>query len=97
MHARVTFATLKPTKIEEGIKVTRDSILPAAKQQKGFRNMFLLVNRNANNGMMIALWDTEADMMAGESSEFCREQVAKMAPLVTELPTMEHYEVAVQG
>ncbi|MBM4444297.1 MAG: hypothetical protein FJ020_03200 [Chloroflexi bacterium] len=97
MYSRVTFATAQPGKIDETVKVMRDSVLPALKKQKGFKSMLFLVNRNMAKGIVIGLWDTEADMKAGESSGFYREQVAKVAPLLAGAPTMEHYEVSVQG
>ena len=97
MYARVTFATAQSGKIDETIKVMRDSILPAAKKQKGFKKLLFLVNRNTGKGMAIVMWNTEADMTAGESSAFYREQVAKVAPVLAGPTTMEHYEVSVQG
>jgi heme-degrading monooxygenase HmoA len=97
MYARVTFATAAPAKIDEIIKVIRDSVLPAAKKQKGFKGLYHLGNRSTGKGMVIVLWNTEAEMMAGESSTYYREQVAKVAPLLSGAPTMEHYEVSVKG
>ena len=54
-------------------------------------------DRKTGKGMAIVMWDTEADMIAGESSGFYREQVAKVMVLLAGAPTMEHYEVTVQG
>jgi hypothetical protein len=34
MHARMTFVTLKPDKIDEGVKVYRDFVLPNIKNRK---------------------------------------------------------------
>jgi heme-degrading monooxygenase HmoA len=75
----------------------RDSVLPALKKQKGFKGMTFLTNRSTNKGIVIGLWNTEADMAAGESSGFYKEQVAKVAPHLAGAPTMEHYEVGVKG
>jgi heme-degrading monooxygenase HmoA len=97
MYARVTFATAEPAKMDEIVKVMRDSILPAAKKQKGFKGLFHLGNRSTGKGMVIVLWKTEADMLAGESSGYYREQVAKTASLLSGQPTMERYEVSVKG
>jgi heme-degrading monooxygenase HmoA len=97
MYARVTIATGQPDKVDETIKIMRNSILPAAKKQKGFKGLFHLTNRNTSKGMVIVLWNTEADMTAGESSGYYREQVAKLVPLLAGPPTMEHYEVSVKG
>lgn len=97
MYARVTFATAQPDKMGEITKVVRDSILPAAKQQNGFKGLLHLADSATNKGMVIVMWDSEADMKAGEASGFYREQVAKVAPHLAGATTMEHYEIRVQG
>jgi len=97
MYARVTFATAEPAKVDQTIKIMRDSILPAAKKQKGFKGLIYLTNRKTGKGMVIVLWNTEGDMTAGESSGFYQEQVAKEMPLLSGPPTMEHYEVNVKA
>jgi heme-degrading monooxygenase HmoA len=97
MYARVTIATAKLDKFDEVVKIMRDSILPAAKKQKGFKGFYDLADRKTGKGMVIVLWNTEADMMAGESSTYYKEQVAKVVPFLSTPPTMEHYEVSVKG
>ena len=97
MHARVTFATAEPAKVDQSIKIMKDSILPAAKKQKGFKGLIYLLNRKTGKGMSIVMWNTEGDMTAGESSGFYQEQVAKVIPLLSGPPTMEHYEVSLKG
>jgi heme-degrading monooxygenase HmoA len=54
----------------------KDSILPIANKQKGFKGLFNLVDRKTNKGMTITLWDTTANMMAVESSGSYKEAVA---------------------
>ena len=97
MYARVTFATAPPEKADETIKIMRDSILPAAKKQKGFKGLLNLTDRKSGKGIVIVLWNTEADMTAGEKSGFYQAQLAKEMPLLSATPTMEHYEVTVKG
>jgi heme-degrading monooxygenase HmoA len=97
MFARITIATAKLDKLDGVAKIIRDSILPATKKQKGFNGFYDLVDRKTGKRMVISLWKTEADMLAGESSTFYKEQVAKAAPLLAGPTTMEHYEVSVKG
>ena len=97
MYARVTFATAKLDKFDDAAKIMQDSILPAAKKQKGFKGFYYLADRKTGKGMTIALWNTETDMLAGESSTYYKEQIAKVVPLLTGAPTMERYEVGVKG
>jgi len=96
MHARVTITEGKLDKVDvdEAISIIRDSIAPAAKQQKGFKGLATLIDRSTGKGMTITLWETEADMLAGEASGYLKEQYAK-APAMAAPPTTEHYEVAV--
>jgi len=96
MHARVVTAQIQPGKMEEAVGIYRDSVVPAAKQQKGFKGALLLTDPNTGKGISIALWETEADMQAGEASGYFQEQIAKFAAVFAAPPVTEHYEVSLQ-
>jgi heme-degrading monooxygenase HmoA len=83
--------------MQEGIGVYENSIVPAMKEQPGFRGTRLLVNETENKVIAISLWATEADMQAGEASGYLQAQIAKVAAFVTAPPANAHYEVAVQA
>jgi heme-degrading monooxygenase HmoA len=97
MHARVTTVQIHPEKIDEANSIFRDSVIPAAQAQKGFRAAYLLVDSATGKGMSITAWDALEDLQANESSGFYQEQLAKFAPLFTAPPTRETYEVSVQA
>ena len=97
MYARVVTAQAQPAKMDEIISICRDSVVPAAKEQKGFKGIFLLTNTDTNKGISIALWETEADMKTGEASGYLNEQIAKLAHAFAGPPTTERYEVSVQA
>jgi heme-degrading monooxygenase HmoA len=82
--------------MEEAVGIYRDSVVPAAKQQKGFKGALLLTDPNTGKGISIALWETEADMQAGEASGYFQEQIAKFAAVFAAPPVTEHYEVSLQ-
>ena len=96
MYARVTITQLQPGKTEEAVSIFRDSIVPAAKQQQGFKGALLLTDPNTGKGVSITLWETEDNMRAGETSGYYQEQVAKFAQVFTGPPIREVYEVSVQ-
>jgi len=96
MHARVVTVQIQPGKIDEAVSIYRDSVMPAAKQQKGFKGAFLLTDRNTGKGVSVALWETEADLKAGEASGYYQEQIAKFGGVFAGPPAREHYEVSVQ-
>jgi heme-degrading monooxygenase HmoA len=80
----------------EAITIFRDSINPVAKQQKGCTGGYFLTDQETGKAISISLWDAEADMLAGEESEYLQEQVAKVAHLLTARPSTEHYQVSVE-
>jgi heme-degrading monooxygenase HmoA len=97
MYTRLVIVQVKPDKLDELVRIYSESIVPAAKAQKGCQGVYLLLDRNTGKGISEVMWDTEADMKAGETSGYLREQIAKAAPTFTAPPTTEHYEVVVRG
>jgi len=96
MHARVTIGQMLVAKLDEATGIYRDSVVPAAKQQKGFKGLYVLVDRKTGKGLTIALWETEADMTAGEKSGYYQQQVAKFKDFLSAPPVREAYEVTVK-
>ena len=96
MFARLSIAQSLPGKMDEVTRIHRDSVLPAAKQQKGFKGLYLLGDRKTGKGLSITLWDTEADMTEGEKSGFYQQQIAKFKDVLSGVPVREAYEVTVK-
>jgi heme-degrading monooxygenase HmoA len=96
MYARVVTVQSQPGKTEEAVRIYRDSVMPAAKQQQGFKSAFLLTDPTTGKGVSITLWETEADMRVGEASGYFQEQLAKFAQVFAAPATREGYEVSVQ-
>ena len=98
MYARIVTAQVSLEKLNEGIQLWKDSVMPAVKAQKGFKSGRLLVDRKTGKIVTVGLWETEADIQAtGEGSVFLNEQLAKFTSLFTAPPVVEHYEVAVEA
>jgi heme-degrading monooxygenase HmoA len=99
MYARVTFVQIVPGKLDEAVERYRDTVVPAAKQQKGCRGAYLLTltDRSAGKGISMTLWETEADMIAGENSGYYQGQLAKFKDVFGAPPVREAYEVSVQA
>lgn len=95
MNARVTVVQILPGKLDDAIVRYRDSVVPAARQQKGYKGVYLLTDRNTGKGISITLWETETDMVAGESSGYFQQQLAKFKDVFGAPPAREDYEVSV--
>jgi heme-degrading monooxygenase HmoA len=93
MYARTTIAQVQPGKMAELVSILLDSVLPAARQQKGYQGGLVLTNPDTGKAEIIALWETEADMTVGEASGYYREQVAKVAHTLVGPSVREAYTV----
>ena len=96
MHARVVTVQIQPGKMDEALRIYRDSVMPAAKGQKGFKGGLLLVDNNSGKAISITTWNTEADMQASEASGYFREQIAKFGSVFAVPPVREAFEVGIQ-
>lgn len=95
MFVRLTTVPMKPGTVDEATAIVRDSIIPAAKEQPGFAGANLLASPDGTKAIMVTLWATEADMNAGEASDYYKAQVGKAAHTFAGPPTLEHFEVKV--
>ena len=97
IYARVVIVQYQPGKLDEGEQMYRESILPEARQQAGFKGAMALVDRSSGKAISITLWQTEANAQdSGASSSYGQAQLAKVASLFAAVPVVETYEVAIQ-
>lgn len=97
MYARVVTGQFQPGTFEEATRMYRDSYLPAAEQQQGFKGALFLTDQATGNAMSITLWETEANMKASQDNGFLQEQLAKFAHLFASSLHQESYEVGIQA
>jgi quinol monooxygenase YgiN len=96
MYARVTTVQPQPGKLDEVIRITKELVLPVTQQQSGWKGLTVLVNRDANKLTTIGYWASLADVESSEASPQFREQVGKVAALLSAPPAPEVYEVNFQ-
>lgn len=96
MYARVVTMQIQPGKAEETIHIFRDSVIPIARQQQGFKGALLLTDSTTGKDIGLTLWETETDTRATETNGYYQEQIAKYAQLWVAPPTREGYQVSVQ-
>jgi heme-degrading monooxygenase HmoA len=98
MHARLTTIQLQPGMTDRLEGIFSESVLPAAKQQDGFRGGLLLAAPGTGKAVLVSLWESEADLQAGESSGYYVEQISKLAGvgLFAGPPARETFEVKAQ-
>ena len=94
MHARVTFAQVKPEDIEDSARLFGEGIIPAAREEEGFRGALFLV-RDDGTVMAIDLADSLDHLRANEKHGLYQAEVAKFRSRIVGHPHREFFRVAV--
>ena len=94
--ARVNYIQVQPGKMDDLVNIFQDSVVPVLQQLQGFKRELILTDRNTSKVFAVPLWETEADMIASETSGWVRESFDKFVGVFAGPPVTEHYEVSVQ-
>jgi hypothetical protein len=95
LYARLATGSILPTKIDEAIALWQGEIAPSAKQQKGFKNACLLVDRETGKMTSIGFWENEIDLHASKSAH--NNHIYEYNRLFLSPPIVEQYEVTVEA
>jgi heme-degrading monooxygenase HmoA len=75
------------------LNVLQEQMVPAAQHQPGFRRFLRLTDqRSTGKGIGITLWETEADLVASETSSYLQKVRAVTAQFHVMPPFREVYE-----
>ncbi len=95
MLARVAMIQGKPEKVDEVARFFKEQTLVNAKKVKGFKQAFMMVNRQ--NGKIVAMVQWENQQAIQDSMPIANQAIPKMKEVMgaTQDATVEVYEVAV--
>ncbi len=97
MHARVVSMEMLPIDVGEAARIYQERVLPAAREQEGFRGAFMLTDPDTGEGLSISFWNSEEDMHASEASGFYHKKLRDLDAFLISTPVRKHYEVSAQG
>lgn len=95
IYARLVTGFIAADRLDEAIRLWRDSVLPSVQQQAGFKGVRLLVDRKSGKVASMGLWETEAHFQA--TVEWNQGQIAKFAGLFAAPLEVGGYEVVVEA
>ena len=93
MFARVTTFEGSPERIEDGVRLFRENVIPWLRESTGFRGWIVLLDRAAGKSVGLTFWATEEAMDSEHSGGRLRDEV--VASIGATMRTLERYEVAV--
>jgi hypothetical protein len=91
VYARVNETKWNPERVEEGIRLTEEKIIPAYREHPGFKGYFLLTEPGGDGAMAITMWDTEENMES--SAQIARAMIGELKGILRAPPETRHYEV----
>jgi quinol monooxygenase YgiN len=91
MHARVNATEWNPEKVEEGIRITEEKIIPGYRALPGFQGYFLLTEPGGEKAMAITIWDTKDQMDA--SAAVARAMIGELKDLLRAPPQATEWTV----
>ena len=96
MFARVTTVQGPVDRLDEGARMIQERVIPAARQQRGFRGGYWLADRQTGKVIAVVLWEDEEAVRASEAAmEQSRSQVTQAVGATTQ--SVEVYEVIAQA
>jgi len=92
VFARMTTFRGSPDRIEEGVRLYRDQVIPWLRDATGFRGWVVLMDRENEKAIGLTFWATEQAALDGESSGgVLRDEVAASVGAIME--SLELFEV----
>jgi hypothetical protein len=92
VYARVTEFEGSPERMEEGVRLFREAVIPWLREGTGFRGWIVLFDRPAEKALALTFWATEEAMTdSAASGGDLRDEVT--ARLGTRMTNLAYYEV----
>ena len=98
MYARVNMTDWNPEKVDAGMRLTEEKIIPGYQEHPGFRGYILLTEpEGGSHAIAITLWDSEANRES--SAAIARAMVGELKDVLRAPPKTENYDIRffVQG
>jgi quinol monooxygenase YgiN len=92
MLVRIHQVRMDPSNRRNGEEVARDAIVPAARDQKGYRGA-LLASNAGGQFLLATFWESEEALKASGAGSYYQQQLAKVKDLLSEAPVTSSGEV----
>ena len=84
MFARVSNGIAREGRLDELVRLANEELAPKVLEQEGCRGVLVLTHAGSRRAISISLWESEETLLASESSDTMREQVARVGQLLEE-------------
>jgi heme-degrading monooxygenase HmoA len=96
MYARVTNIRF-PSNMKAEVVTVAQGLAPVLENQRGFKGLQVLTDPNVGEGIIVSLWEAEADAEASEAGASYIGQLSMMSSFLHEPLVPKTYEVSVKA
>jgi hypothetical protein len=95
MFARVTYvqAPEGEGKIQEGLKLWYQNVLPTTSAREGFMGVLSLVDHSTGKALSVTLWEGDEQMIASTEAKYHNEALQRFGEFFEGVHDPENYEV----
>lgn len=96
MYARVTKIRFTP-EMKAEVSSVAQGLAPILRRQRGFESLQVLTDPNSGEGIIVTVWETEADAEASEATSSYIGQMSMMSSFLSKRLAPETYQVEVRA
>ena len=85
MHARVTTFSADASRLAEANRISEAEIIPRLREQPGFHAIYVLVDRDSGEGLVVTIWDSAE--REGASRGTVAQSFARLGGILTGPPS----------
>ena len=95
MFARVTYvqAPEGEGKIDEGLKLWYQNVLPTTSAREGFMGVLSLVDHESGKALSVTLWEGDEEMLKSTEAKYHKEALERFGEFFQGVHDPENYEV----
>jgi heme-degrading monooxygenase HmoA len=93
MFCRVTYVQAPEGRVEEGLRLWYENVLPVTKAREGFKGALSLVDRESGKALSITFWEGETAMLESTEAEYHKEAIKRFGEFFENAHDPENFEL----
>ena len=93
MFCRVTYVQAPEGRVNEGLKLWYDNVLPVTKAREGFKGALSLVDRENGKALSITFWEGETAMLASTEAEYHKKAIERFGEFFENAHDPDNFEL----
>jgi len=93
VFCRVTHVQAPEGRVQEGLQLWYDNVLPVTKAREGFRGALSLVDFESGKALSITFWEGEEDLIASTEAEYHKKAIERFGEFFENAHEPENFQL----